>query len=458
MDHHSQDPENDLSVLEDPSLIELVRAGSSDAFAVLFARYRHAAHRLARYLSNAVDANDIVAESFTQVFHQLREGRGPDESFRAYLFTSIRREAGRRAKAGKRVTPTDDMSRIDRPVPFGDGEYNGFEREIARSAYESLPQRWRMVLWYLDVEGAKPHEVASKLGLKANTVSALAYRAREGLRKAYLEQHVIVPKEQDQNCHDIRPRIAGLVRRTAAKREQVLVEAHLAICSDCRGALRELEQVNHQLGSVTGMVALAFAAPATGGIAAKTTVAVKSMLAMAGSTAAVVATGVVVIQIPAATPAAARPHEVQTVRLKPEQECLRVVPPKPDPEEEAYDEAMAQTVRDFTTSTRPPEPVTPSSNPSGSPQVSVDLDQGTASVSVDPVIDTPVVKAEVDVEVNVDLHEPTTSTVKVEPHVELPVEKTVQSAGTELQRKSAPATEPDPAPEPANDSDGSTEE
>jgi RNA polymerase sigma factor (sigma-70 family) len=452
------DVEPDLSLLEDPALLDLVRAGHSDAYAVLFARYRHAAHRLARYLSNSVDANDIVAESFTQVFHQLRQGRGPDESFRAYLFTSIRREAGRRAKSGTRVMPTDDMSRIDRPIPFGDGEYDGFEREIARSAYESLPQRWRMVLWHIDVEGAKPHELAAKLGLKANTVSALVYRAREGLRKAYLQQHVAVPKEHGPSCHDILPRIAGLVRETAAEREQVLVEAHLETCADCRGARRELELVNHQLGSVTGMVALAFAAPAAaataGGIAAKSTVAVKSILALVGSSAAVFATSVVVIQIPSATPADAGTAEIQTVRLTPQQECMRAKPPESDRESQARDQAVAHTLQDSAASMRPAATAEPSSSssssPSSSPRVSVDLDQGQASVSVD----TPVVKAEVDV----DLHEPITSTVTDEPEIDVPVLKNAHSTtDAELQRQSAPVDESDSAPEPSPDSDGSPE-
>jgi len=38
------------------------------------------------------------------------------------------------------------------------------------------------VLWHSEIEGARPAEVASLLGLTANGVAVLAYRAREGLR------------------------------------------------------------------------------------------------------------------------------------------------------------------------------------------------------------------------------------------------------------------------------------
>ena len=46
-----------------------------------------------------------------------------------------------------------------------------------------------MVLWHLEVENQKPADIAPLLGMSANSVSALAYRAREGLRQAYLNMH-----------------------------------------------------------------------------------------------------------------------------------------------------------------------------------------------------------------------------------------------------------------------------
>ena len=46
-----------------------------------------------------------------------------------------------------------------------------------------------MVLWHTEVEQQKPADIAPLLGMSANSVSALAYRAREGLRQAFLSQH-----------------------------------------------------------------------------------------------------------------------------------------------------------------------------------------------------------------------------------------------------------------------------
>jgi len=182
------DPESDFALLTDVELCDLVRSDNSDAFAELFTRYRHPAARLARYYSASVDADDVVSEAFAQVFNQLQRGRGPHDAVRAYIFTAVRRETWKRVRALKRVVPTDNAALIDEPVPFGGGGIDTFERDRVRAAFLSLPPRWRNVLWYLEVEGRKPRELAATLGLTPNSVSALLYRARAGLRKAYESQ------------------------------------------------------------------------------------------------------------------------------------------------------------------------------------------------------------------------------------------------------------------------------
>lgn len=238
---------------DDAHLLHHAREGDDGAYAELFSRYRPVALRLARRLAPREEAEDIVSEAFAQVLGQLRRGNGPDRAFRAYLLTSVRHEAGRRAKAGQRVQPTDDLAKIDRPVPFGDGRLDSFERELIRDAFATLPERWQQVLWYLDVEGLKPHEISERLGMRPNSVSALVYRARAGLREAYVAQHVSTDDETlAEDCRTLRPRLAGLVRRTAGMREQKRLHAHLETCADCMSAYLELEDVNATVVAPSG--------------------------------------------------------------------------------------------------------------------------------------------------------------------------------------------------------------
>jgi RNA polymerase sigma factor (sigma-70 family) len=238
----------DLTDLSDDSLIGLAKRGSADAYAVLFDRYRRPALTLAAYSSNSVDAKDIVAESFAQVYDQLRCGKGPHTSFRAYLFTCVRHEAGRRAKMQKRVTPTDNIETIDRAVPFDNGAIDGFERDLVRTALASLSARWQTVLWHLDVDGRKPREVAPLMGLTPNSVSALAYRARDGLRKAYLGQHVATTSSSlASDCLDVRRDLVDFVRGSAIEPNVTLIGSHLEACAACMGAHLELEELNSHL-------------------------------------------------------------------------------------------------------------------------------------------------------------------------------------------------------------------
>ncbi|AWB91331.1 sigma-70 family RNA polymerase sigma factor [Aeromicrobium chenweiae] len=243
-------PGAELSIVEldDGALLALARDGDPEAYAALFTRYSYAAHRLARHLGQKEDSEDVVAESFAQVLSLVRRGKGPDRAFRAYLFTTIRHEAARRARASQRVTPTDDVERIDRPVPFGHGRLDEFERSAVRAAYESLPPRWRTVLWHLDVEGRTPQELGPLLELSPNSVSALVYRARSGLRQAYLQQHVKPSEPDSRTCRDVRAKLSAFVRRTASVREQEKVHAHLSACQECLSIYLDLQEVNREVG------------------------------------------------------------------------------------------------------------------------------------------------------------------------------------------------------------------
>jgi RNA polymerase sigma factor (sigma-70 family) len=247
-----------LGELGDEELLALARRDDQEAYAALFTRYSYAAHRLARHLGQRDEAEDVVAEAFAQVLDLVRRGKGPDRAFRAYLFTTIRHEAARRARSHRRIVPTDDDDQIDTIVPFGGGELDEFEKSAIRAAYESLPERWRTVLWHLDVEGLKPHELGPLLGLSSNSVSALVYRARSGLREAYLHQHVKTEAPAaSRACRDVRDKLSSLVRRSSSMREQEKVHAHLQSCRDCMAIYLDLQEVNREVGAIVVPAALA---------------------------------------------------------------------------------------------------------------------------------------------------------------------------------------------------------
>ena len=246
--------------LTDPELISLVRGGDVTAYGTLFARHVDAANRLAGMLVPGPDADDLVSEAFVKVLNVLLGGGGPDVAFRAYLLTAVRRLHVDKVRSTQRATPTDDLTPYDRGVPFTDTAIAGFEGGAAAKAFASLPERWQLVLWHLEVENQKPADIAPLLGMSANSVSALAYRAREGLRQAFLNMHSGSLANDD--CRQTHELLGGYVRRGLARRDTSRVQSHLQHCRHCAATYLELEEVNSSLSALLGPAILGGAAAA----------------------------------------------------------------------------------------------------------------------------------------------------------------------------------------------------
>ena len=238
----------------DPELITRVREGDVAAYGSLFSRHIDAANRLARHLVSSPDADDLVSEAFVKVLNVMLDGGGPDVAFRAYLLTAVRRLHVDKVRSTQRATPTDDLTPYDRGVPFIDTAVAGFEGGAAAKAFASLPERWQLVLWHLEVENQKPAEIAPLLGMSANSVSALAYRAREGLRQAFLTMHT--SELADDDCLETHGLLGSYVRRGLARRDTARVENHLHQCRRCTSTWLELEEVNSSLSALLGPAVL----------------------------------------------------------------------------------------------------------------------------------------------------------------------------------------------------------
>ena len=244
-----------------------VRDGAVDTYGQLYERHVGAAYNLARQLAgSSAEAEDLVSEAFAKILTTLRTGLGPDSAFRAYLLTAVRHTAYDKARRDKRIEPLDDIRSViedegrlvddlaedDIPEstpekivePFHDTAVAGLEQQLAAQAFASLPERWQIVLWHTAIEGQSPAEVAPILGLTANGTAALAFRAREGLRKAFLQVHLAEPVER---CRSTVTRLGAWTRGGLRGQEAIQVDAHLEECERCRALVAELADVNGAL-------------------------------------------------------------------------------------------------------------------------------------------------------------------------------------------------------------------
>ncbi|MCW3494662.1 sigma-70 family RNA polymerase sigma factor [Microbacterium sp. SSM24] len=250
----------------DEELVLAARAGDDDAYAMLWRRHVTSARNAARAVSPNVDADDLVSEAFAAILSAIRKGGGPQEGFRPYLFATIRNIA---ATWGRRTTetPLDDLDERAADVSTEFAELVA-DRSVLAQAFRELPAQWRTLLWYLEVEGMKPREVAPLLGISPNAVSAQAYRAREGFKLAWLRAH-ISDQSRPAECRWVGELLVASERKAIKRADRRRLDEHLRKCAACRIVAADIDHVSQKLRLVLlplvlgGAGALAYTADAT---------------------------------------------------------------------------------------------------------------------------------------------------------------------------------------------------
>jgi RNA polymerase sigma factor (sigma-70 family) len=232
----------------DEELIANARSGDQNAFAELWRRHYRSGARVARQFTSSIDADDLVSEAYTRIYQRVLAGGGPSGAFRPYLYTTIRNLASTWG-AKSRDVQVDDIADYEDPATLDDPVAVALDRTLTARAFRSLPERWQSVLWYTEVEGMDPHEVAPILGMSANGVAALGYRAREGLRKAWLQAHVSEAGVSEA-CKWSIARLGENARHSLTPREQQKLSDHLLNCAKCAIVSEEVDEVGSHLAMV----------------------------------------------------------------------------------------------------------------------------------------------------------------------------------------------------------------
>jgi RNA polymerase sigma factor (sigma-70 family) len=227
-----------LAGATDEVLLSWARQGNAGAFTELYKRHypdslRYAT-RLTRQCSNREAPDDVVSEAMRKVLSALRRGHGPTIGFRQYLFTAVR-SVTQTTPANSHDMPTTDAA--DLGAPAAD---EGLDAIVAMEAFESLPHRWRQVLWMTKVDELTPSEIAPLIGLTANSVAALAVRAREALRIAFVRAHL--PRPAAHGCRAFLDQVARRAVVPITPTKSNALTSHLSTCDGCRLAAEAIER------------------------------------------------------------------------------------------------------------------------------------------------------------------------------------------------------------------------
>ncbi|KQY97616.1 hypothetical protein ASD19_07905 [Microbacterium sp. Root53] len=245
----------------DADLVLRSRSGDGEAFGELWRRHYRSGIVVARSVTSSIDPDDLVQEAYARIFQAIQRGGGPTGSFRAYLFTSIRNTAAAWGRTQSEQT-IDELETLEDPESTDEATLAALDRSLTHTAFRSLPTRWQEVLWYTEIEQLKPAEIAPLLGMKPVAVAQLAFRAREGLREAWIQAHLATVADGSE-CQWAIERLGAhtLGNLTAKQRERL--DSHLGSCARCAIVASEAKEVGSRLALVLLPLTIGVSATAT---------------------------------------------------------------------------------------------------------------------------------------------------------------------------------------------------
>ena len=170
----------------DERLLKQAADGDEEAFQILYERYRDPIFRFAyRLLGSAEAAEDITHDCFLSLIKAPGRFDPNKASLRTYIYSAARNQAAKRYNSSEREAPIDDLKEepaaSDRHEPIRKVLDDELVSEVAR-AISSLPPLQREALVLFEYEELSLAEIATVVGVDANTVKARLFRAREKLR------------------------------------------------------------------------------------------------------------------------------------------------------------------------------------------------------------------------------------------------------------------------------------
>ncbi|WP_081690559.1 RNA polymerase sigma factor [Conexibacter woesei] len=184
-------PPSMLAALDERTLVELIAAGSDDAFAAMHDRYRARLVRYARgYVPTSADADDVVQDALMRAMRALRNGSRPD-ALGPWLHR-IARNCALDLHQSRKRHPVVELA--DHAHPPAEDAQSAVERSLGMRTIVAdvgrLPDSQRSALVLRELEGRSYVDIAQELDTTVPAVKSLLVRARQGLKRARDDRRV----------------------------------------------------------------------------------------------------------------------------------------------------------------------------------------------------------------------------------------------------------------------------
>jgi len=164
--------------MTDSDLINACLRNDRSSQRILYDRYKRAMYTLAyRLTSDFDDANDVLQDTFLDVFRKLETFKG-ESTIGAWIRVILVRKAYKRISKSK-------LWELPGEIPES-GEIiwsNNVDGEYLEKAIYSLPEGFRMVFTLIEIEGYSHKEVANILGISEGTSKSQLFYSKKRLRE-----------------------------------------------------------------------------------------------------------------------------------------------------------------------------------------------------------------------------------------------------------------------------------
>jgi len=183
----------ELAKLDDGSLVSASLGGDREAFGILVERYKTLVIGTSyRKIGNLEDAKDLAQETFISAYRALRHLKNP-QHFRPWIMTIAVNHCIDFLRRQRNTTSLDEErggedaatlhERLSTPATSGTQAMASETTHLIVEAIESLPERYRGVVYLRYIEDLTPREIADKLQITAMTCRQRLCRANKRLRK-----------------------------------------------------------------------------------------------------------------------------------------------------------------------------------------------------------------------------------------------------------------------------------
>lgn len=175
-------------VKEDKEILENCLQGNGEEFRMIVDRYKAKVMAMAlNILGNREDAEDVLQETFIQVFRNL-EKFDLRKSFKAWLYTILYRRCLDQLKKRNRFHRMFQRIKSEHSVSFSQESFQPLEKQsLLQAILKHLSPRERAVLCLWANEGFSSSEISRVFGCSSSTARVYLFNARRKI-KQFLER------------------------------------------------------------------------------------------------------------------------------------------------------------------------------------------------------------------------------------------------------------------------------